>query len=1653
MSSSIVLMVPTTTSAVRVTRLRRLPPNVDQAAMTLAGSSVALPVSARYSDFVRAPMGPIERSSGHGAWKAEVSAALDVGESWNLGLFLAHALKAHERLQEQHRDVPGATPRAVWATGAVDVIDLRILPVGHIETKLRQALGVSSAPDLFLLPPDNLGDVPAELRAELEARGTRLTAPVTMAEALAALGLPSDWAREAASDLAGWRGDPYRGLEAYQAEHRPIFFGRASARAEALERLRTRAEQGTSLLVIHGKSGVGKSSLAMAGLLDDVVEQVPGRAPFGTATIRFGGGATPLAALSAGFSQALGREDASALQSSSATEWLGTWPENTEPRTVLLILDQLEQALLADEADTIAFGEAIASLVRTRRVWIIATLRSDRIDLLERAPALAEMADGDALYRLVRPTLAELGEIIRAPAKLAGIEFEESNGTDLVNLLTEEAMRAPDSLPLLQVTLMRLADQRDADGRVGLRDYDRIGGFSGAVGRLADETVSNMVADGIDGRVVDRTLASLVRIDPDTDRVDARVIDPNAQTAEVQQVLSALVEARLTTASTVSEALDPDTDRGSVDSTGPNDSGRRVRLAHETLIREWPRLHDLAARLRSELSLRDRLEDDALRWDQDGRPQGDLIGNTARLTAAEALIADGLATPSPQAQTYVEASRDEVECQAERRRSAAALEQRTRARRRTITAAALVAAVILGLAGLAINENQRSQAAQQMARAAEQAAEKERAFKEAANEAQRRAEAQLEQTQITESALLTEKGGLAFARADFPSAISLAYSGLPQDEGLSERPIVAATERLLRESLVRNRLRSWLDLRETSHDNIARPTYNTFASAKIVGTDLIVSNSRGLRVISIKDGLHEIAFVEGNSQAGLCILENRFAVAIARQGTFPPYDKQIPGLLLVDLETREGTAITVPYQLERLACNNTQSLVYFMLENGGIGHFSPRTQKTNLFNIMPPDEAGRAEVVPLTPSVLKTIGHYWVDVLHSNKDGSALRIGLENRRGDWACAVTRPLGEVEAIGCIGEEYDSSHSFRHISSDGRYGLTVAGEILDFETGKAQPSSVNGLNFSRGFFRTDARDLVIGFSDKDLRVVDVDTMENLLTVPVAVGASGRTQGGSIDGNIEHWEKHGLVTAVAGNWLYVLRLVDDKASVIWKRKLKKGGYRVLVSGDGSRLVLVNVTSGLVSVMAISNGKALTKFELPQTQAEDLYKLSHNGDRLIQLTMDGWIKEWATSFAGQSFSTDSIATLAYATYIADLEGFVASSKDGLFFLGGAKDISFEYPALHKDQSTDQSAWSDIELAKKYPSHIPFDMKEGRSNLARAGFNAFLSAGVTGLPALWELKGDSFEYGLLDLDGGPPLKYLREVNDKPSLLNVSVSPSGTHAITVQWNNEGHCLFALKSSTLIKCLHLPHTGMWRWVGQDLYILYVLSQDDPRRDQGYKYATRILSTSTSASEEPVEVPHKSFSLALDGSRWLVIQFSRGWSTIQNVLVGSLDGLESTGFSFEAVYFDERLAQSLMNEGKLFVGQRFFLPLILRLGGSDNSIQVAAIDITEKQITCAFDFDFKARTTPLFEPTSDPDVFIVGARAKLVNVQTCESLETLNPTENRALAVHIANGEISILLDNGSILKRPFYPPLAMVIEDARPIAELFATTSSPIGSEP
>src|SRR6202035_3226997 len=75
-------------------------------------------------------------------------------------------------------------------------------------------------------------------------------------------------------------GSPFRGLQVFDFEHAPVFFGRTRAIGDLLTALRASSAAGRAFVLVVGVSGGGKSSLVRAGLLPllvppGVIEGVP----------------------------------------------------------------------------------------------------------------------------------------------------------------------------------------------------------------------------------------------------------------------------------------------------------------------------------------------------------------------------------------------------------------------------------------------------------------------------------------------------------------------------------------------------------------------------------------------------------------------------------------------------------------------------------------------------------------------------------------------------------------------------------------------------------------------------------------------------------------------------------------------------------------------------------------------------------------------------------------------------------------------------------------------------------------------------------------------------------------------------------------------------------------------------------------------------------------------------------------------------------------------------------------------------------------------------------------------------------------------------------------------------------------------------------
>jgi hypothetical protein len=129
--SKVRVVIATTEGPSEIDRIT--PEEAAQSVVCLRRSSRTLPISAAYDAFVRRPSGVIDREfprASPGAYRLDLSATVSNGESWQLGVFIAHALAASGRLAASGEPCQ----RVIVATGRIDN-DLRVLPVEEIAAK------------------------------------------------------------------------------------------------------------------------------------------------------------------------------------------------------------------------------------------------------------------------------------------------------------------------------------------------------------------------------------------------------------------------------------------------------------------------------------------------------------------------------------------------------------------------------------------------------------------------------------------------------------------------------------------------------------------------------------------------------------------------------------------------------------------------------------------------------------------------------------------------------------------------------------------------------------------------------------------------------------------------------------------------------------------------------------------------------------------------------------------------------------------------------------------------------------------------------------------------------------------------------------------------------------------------------------------------------------------------------------------------------------------------------------------------------------------------------------------------------------------------------------------------------------------------------
>ncbi|KFE64800.1 bifunctional serine/threonine-protein kinase/formylglycine-generating enzyme family protein [Hyalangium minutum] len=448
-------------------------------------------------------------------------------------------------------------------------------------------------------------------------------------------------------------GNPYRGLSAFEAEHRSVFFGRAREARTVLERLSS-----DGFVLLTGDSGVGKSSLCAAGVLPSIDEgalgdgrrwetrrMVPGRRPLSALARvlapRWGESAETLVAQWVAEPEALARRIRGALGSAAG---------------LALYVDQLEELVtLSVPEEASSFAQALAPLAQgLPGVRLVATARSDFLTRLAGLPGLGPQV-GRAIHLVPPLGPTEVREAVIGPARVKGFRFESEA---LVKTLVDATVSAHGGLPLLQFALAQLWEGRSREHAViPASALEVLGGVSGALARHADGVVEALPAE--QQRAARSLLLRLVTNEGTRARRSADELC--GDDTRYRAALEALVRGRLVTAREAAE-------------------GSTYEVAHEALLHGWATLARWLAEEGETREVRLRLEAGAREWERTANSAEVLWGERA-LQEAQALEPEEL---PERERRFLEASRQEL--------------RRRRRRRQAVGAAFLVS--LLAAAGL-----------------------------------------------------------------------------------------------------------------------------------------------------------------------------------------------------------------------------------------------------------------------------------------------------------------------------------------------------------------------------------------------------------------------------------------------------------------------------------------------------------------------------------------------------------------------------------------------------------------------------------------------------------------------------------------------------------------------------------------------------------------------------------------------------------------------------------------------------------------------------------------------------------------------------------------------------------------------------------------
>lgn len=491
------------------------------------------------------------------------------------------------------------------------------------------------------------------------------------------------------------RPNPFKGLRPFDETDCGEFFGR-DVLADALVERIARCAVGGGFTLTVGGSGSGKSSLVRAGVIPRVRGLAAvGGMPWYVTTMMPGG--SPFKELAEAIRRVAVHDlPTLAKDLRDGTRSLDAAVHDALPDggRLLLVIDQLEELYtMTPDVEQADFLDVLATAIEEPHgaVHVLATMRADFYDRPLASHRFGPSV-GPATVAVAAMTPSELEAAIVRPVEACGATAEPALVAELVAAVSER----PGALPALQFTLYELAERRP-DRCLTLDDYHRLGGLDQAIASRAESVYQSFgeQAREMVRSIFERLVVVEVGVEATARRTARADLTSGADGGAAQVVIEQMTAARLL-------AVDHD----------PQSRVPTVQVAHEALLRSWPRLQQWIFEDRDQIIEAHHRRQAAAAWLREGRDEGALYRG-GRLERALELAADGVHERLPELELeFLQASqalRDREEAEAQRR-----IDEQARANRRlraqlAVIAVALVLALVVGF--LAIE--QRGQAREQ----------------------------------------------------------------------------------------------------------------------------------------------------------------------------------------------------------------------------------------------------------------------------------------------------------------------------------------------------------------------------------------------------------------------------------------------------------------------------------------------------------------------------------------------------------------------------------------------------------------------------------------------------------------------------------------------------------------------------------------------------------------------------------------------------------------------------------------------------------------------------------------------------------------------------------------------------------------------------